>query len=91
MAKIRVNHFGSETIDTSASVDWEALLSEIFIAFLLAAFAYMGYKAQFAFLFFPCAIASSVVTGYLIYSIVISIRERFSDANRKNKSESNNI
>jgi 4-hydroxybenzoate polyprenyltransferase len=58
MAEIKVNHFAAKTISVGNTVDWECIVREFFIAFLLGVFAYMGYTAQIALLLFTCALGS---------------------------------
>lgn len=85
MAKIRVNHFGSKTIDRNATVNWESILSEIFIAFVLGVFAYMGYKAKIGLLFFLCGLCSLVIILSWFYVGFLKVKE----ALRKSKEEEN--
>ncbi|MDO8343627.1 MAG: hypothetical protein Q7T48_10535 [Cellvibrio sp.] len=87
MAKIRVNHFGSKTIDTNATVNWETLLTEIFIAFLLGVFAYMGYKAKILLLFVSCAIISLVIILSLFYPISLRVKELIAAEKNKDQNE----
>jgi hypothetical protein len=61
MEKIRINHFGSKTIDRNATVNWESIILEIFVVFILSVFAYMGYKSKVGLLFFICGLSSLVI------------------------------
>jgi hypothetical protein len=77
MAKIRVNHFASKTIDSNNTVDWESLLSEILIAFFLAVFAYMGYSANIRVLFFLCAFSSLAIVLSWCCAGVLKVKEKY--------------
>ena len=58
MAEIKVNHFAAKTIGIGTTVEWETIVMELFIVFLLGVFAYIGYVASIALLLFPCALGS---------------------------------
>lgn len=85
MAKIRVNHYGSKTIDTGTTVDWESVLIEIFIACLLAVFAYMGYVANIALLLFPCALSSVAIFSAISYNIFLVAKEKMAKNKHKDQ------
>lgn len=76
MAKIRVNHFAAKTLGVGTTVDWEALVMEVFIAFLLAVFAYMGCVGNIALLLFPCALGSIFCFFAFLHSIYLVLRNR---------------
>lgn len=65
----KVNHFAAKTIDTYASIGWEAIAGELLVAFLLVVFAYMGYAAKLALLLFPWAIGAAVILVTLFYQL----------------------
>lgn len=73
MAKIKVNHFAAKTISVGNTVDWETIVREFFIAFLLGVFAYMGYTAQIALLLFTCALGSIACFLSLLHTVYLAI------------------
>lgn len=76
MAKIKVNHFASKTVGLNRAVDWEAILTEVFIALFLGVFAFMGYVAKIPLLLFPCAIGSALCIYASLQTVYIVIKER---------------
>jgi hypothetical protein len=77
MADIKVNHFGSKTIDVKHTVKWEEMLTELVITIALGAFAYMGYKATITTLFFGCAGASAISLLYFLHTAYMEIKEKW--------------
>lgn len=77
MADIKVNHFGSKTIDVKHTIKWEEILTELVITIALGAFAYMGYKANLAILFFGCAGAGALSSLFLFYTVYIELKEKW--------------
>jgi hypothetical protein len=77
MANIKVNHFGSKTIDVNNTVRWEEMLTELVIAIALGAFAYMGYKASIAILFFGCGGACLVSLLYFLHTAYMELKEKW--------------
>lgn len=73
MAKIKVNHFAAKTISVGNTVDWETIVREFFIAFLLGVFAYMGYTAQIALLLFTCALGSIACFLSSLHTVYLAI------------------
>jgi hypothetical protein len=55
---MKVRHFASKTIKIGFALEWESIITELFIVFLLGVFAFMGYAAKIALLLFPCGIAA---------------------------------
>jgi hypothetical protein len=82
MAKIKVNHFGAKTVGLNRTVDWEIILTEVFIALFLGVFAFMGYVAKIPLLLFPCAIGSALCIYASLQTIYTVIKEH-----RTNNSE----
>jgi hypothetical protein len=56
--QIKVNHFASKDLKLSVMFGWEAIVTEYFISFLCAFFAYIGYNGGLALLFYLCLPAS---------------------------------
>ena len=73
---IKVKHYGARTININYAIDWEQFITEIFIAFLLAVFAYMGYAGKMPLLLFPCAIGSGVCFFISLRTLYVAIKDR---------------
>lgn len=64
---------------------------ELFIAFFLAVFAYMGYQAQLALLLFPCAIGSAVCFFIALRSFYWAIRDKLETKNENGKKHNKTV
>ncbi|WP_143186981.1 hypothetical protein [Microbulbifer donghaiensis] len=76
-----LRHYGAKTVDVNAAVDWESLIAEIFVGFLLGVFAYMGYVAKIPLLFFPCLIGSIAC----LFAIATTVAAYFKRKSKRNK------
>ncbi len=78
---IGLRHYGAKTIDLTHAVDWEFVITEIFVGFLLGVFSYMGYVGGIALLFILCLIGSFVCFYAVIRNIVLYFK--YKSANEK--------
>ncbi|GAB2889222.1 hypothetical protein GCM10027180_19350 [Microbulbifer echini] len=69
--RIGLRHYGAKTVELNDSVDWESVVTEIFIGFLLGVFAYMGYVGGILLLFVPCFIGSVICFYAVLRSAVL--------------------
>lgn len=81
---IKVKHFAAKTVSLVNSTDIESFVTELFIAFLLAVFAYQGYLAKLALLLFPCAIGSVACFFISMRTLYWVIKERLELKRREN-------
>lgn len=84
MSKIKVNHFASKTANLNKTVDWETVLTEVFIGFFLAVFAYMGYVGDILLLLIPCSIGAALCVFASMQTIYSVIKEK-TEKNREKK------
>ncbi len=84
MSKIKVNHFASKTVGLNQTVDWETLLTEVFIGFFLAVFAYMGYVGNILLLLIPCSIGAALCIFASMQTIYLVVKEN-TEKNREKK------
>ena len=79
MAKLKLNHFAAKTVSLVKTARWETVLTEIFVAFFLGCFAYMGYVGQILILFFMCSIGFVLclcAIGQTIFSLIKEARHK---------------
>ncbi|QQD18378.1 hypothetical protein I6N98_00420 [Spongiibacter nanhainus] len=86
---MRVRHYAAKTIQIGFALEWESILTELFITFLLGAFAFMGYVAKIPLLFFPCALGAFVCLVLTVHRAVMAVKDQL-DAARKLKAEQEN-
>lgn len=87
MARLRINHYASRTINVGSTVDGEAMIIELFISLLLGVFAYMGYVANIALLLFLCAAGSLACFLAFLHNVYIVIADKL-EASRRAKGDS---
>lgn len=90
MRRIGLRHYGAKTVDLSDATDWESVVTEIFVGFLLGVFAYMGYIARIPLLFFPCLIGSAVCFYTISRNAFFHFRNKTTEDKCNNKKSQQN-
>ncbi len=84
---MRVRHFASKTIKIGFALEWESIITELFIAFLLGVFAFMGYTAKIPLLLFPCAIAAVVCFIATVLRACMAVKDKVESLQNHEKQE----
>lgn len=84
---MKVRHFASKTIKIGFALEWESIITELFIAFLLGVFAFMGYAARIPLLLFPCGIAAVVCFIMTLLRAYMAVKDKIESLQKFEKQE----
>jgi hypothetical protein len=84
---MKVRHFASKTIKIGFALEWESIITELFIVFLLGVFAFMGYEAKIALLLFPCGIAAVVCLLMTIKRAYTAVKDKVESSQEHEQKE----
>ncbi|MCV6603680.1 MAG: hypothetical protein OIF34_00130 [Porticoccaceae bacterium] len=87
--RLKVRHFAANTVNTSPTVHWETFITEVFLCFFCGVFAYMGYTAEVALLFYLNFAAALICFWSVLVTLIEIIWWKICSAALKRKSKKN--
>lgn len=73
----KVRHYSQKITNSYAKVDSEAIILELFVAFIAGVFAYIGYRGGILFLLIFCAIVELMALISALLHIAHFISSRY--------------